>query len=100
MSPRMRGSFHTSGSESRSAASRRDRAISEAMSVITEQLPAFIQEAGASSAVMAERIIGCPHEQGIDYRGPTSPICSFLVARDRSTGRRPQSHRHLNSPEA
>jgi hypothetical protein len=55
---------------------------------VTEQVLAFIQEAGASSVVMAERIIGCPHEEGIDYQGPTCPMCSFWAGRDRWTGRR------------
>jgi hypothetical protein len=58
---------------------------------VPEQVLAFIQEAGASSVVMAERIIGCPHEEGIDYQGPTCPVCSFWAGRDRWTGRRLQS---------
>ena len=58
---------------------------------VTDQILAFIQEAGASSVAMTERIIGCPHEEGIDYQGPTCPVCSFWAGRDRWTGRRLQS---------
>jgi len=34
---------------------------------VTEEVLAFITEAGAKSIVMTDRIIGCPHEEGIDY---------------------------------
>jgi hypothetical protein len=54
---------------------------------VTEQVLAFIQEAGALSVVMTDRIIGCPHEEGIDYQGPICPLCSFWAGRDRWTGR-------------
>ena len=35
---------------------------------------AFINAAGARSIVMTDRIIGCPHEEGIDYEGPPVPL--------------------------
>jgi hypothetical protein len=54
---------------------------------VTEEVLAFI-EAGAKSVVMAERIIGCPHEEGIDYEGATCPVCGFWAGRDRWTGKR------------
>ena len=31
---------------------------------VTEEVLAFITEAGAKSVVMTDRIIGCPHEEG------------------------------------
>jgi hypothetical protein len=34
------------------------------------------------------RIIGCPHEEGIDYEGATCPACPFWAGRDRWTGKR------------
>jgi hypothetical protein len=49
---------------------------------------AFITEAGAKSVVMTDRIIGCPHEEGIDYEGSTCPVCPFWAGRDRWTGKR------------
>ena len=33
-----------------------------------------------------DRIIGCPHEEGIDYEGPTCPMCPHWAGRDRWTG--------------
>ena len=45
---------------------------------VAEEVLAFIEAAGAKSIVMTERIIGCPHEEGIDYDGPTCPSCPFL----------------------
>jgi hypothetical protein len=54
----------------------------------TEEVLAFITEAGAKSVVMADRIIGCPHEEGIDYEGATCPACPFWAGRDRWTGKR------------
>ena len=54
----------------------------------TEEVLAFITEAGAKSVVMTDRIIGCPHEEGIDYEGATCPVCPFWAGRDRWTGKR------------
>ena len=53
---------------------------------VAEEVLAFIDAAGARSIVMTDRIIGCPHEEGIDYEGPTCPKCSFWAGRDRWTG--------------
>jgi hypothetical protein len=50
----------------------------------TEEVLAFISDAGA----MTDRIIGCPHEEGIDYEGATCPACLFWAGRDRWTGER------------
>src|ERR1700730_217268 len=33
---------------------------------VTEEVLSFVAEAGAKSIVMTDRIIGCPHEEGID----------------------------------
>jgi hypothetical protein len=41
---------------------------------VTEEAQAFITEAGAKSVVVTDRIIGCPHEEGIDYEGATCPV--------------------------
>ena len=41
---------------------------------VTEEVLAFITEAGAKSVVMTDRIIGRPHEEGIDYEGPLSGL--------------------------
>jgi len=55
---------------------------------VAEKVLAFITEAAAISVVMADRIIGCPHEEGIDYQGPTCPFCPFWAGRHRWTGKR------------
>jgi len=57
---------------------------------VAEEVLAFIDAAGARSIVMTDRIIGCPHEEGIDYDGPTCPACPFWAGRDRWTGKRLQ----------
>ena len=37
---------------------------------VAEEVLAFTDATGARSIVMTDRIIGCPHEEGIDYEGP------------------------------
>ena len=54
---------------------------------VAEEVLAFIAETGAKAVVMTDRIIGCPHEEGIDYEGSTCPDCPFWVGRDRWTGK-------------
>ena len=53
---------------------------------ILEEVIAFIGEFGALSLAMPDRIVGCPHEEGIDYQGPVCPECPFWANRDRWTG--------------
>jgi hypothetical protein len=43
--------------------------------------------AGALSVVMTGGIIGCPHQEGIDYEGEWCPVCEFWHGRDRFTGK-------------
>ena len=54
---------------------------------IGEEILAFIREHGAKTVVMTDRIIGCPHEEGIDYPdGDVCPLCPFWAHRDRWSG--------------
>jgi len=53
--------------------------------VLTE-IASFLRENGAHSVAMVDRIIGCPHEEGVDYHGETCPHCPFWADRDRWTG--------------
>lgn len=54
---------------------------------ITEAVVRFIGRHGAKSVVAVDRIIGCPHEEGIDYPdGEKCPICSYWATRDRWSG--------------
>ncbi len=55
---------------------------------VAAEVLAFIEAEGALSVTMTGRIIGCPHEEGVDYDGPTCPACPFWAGRDRWTGRR------------
>ena len=42
---------------------------------------------GIRSVVMFDRIIGCPHEEGVDYpEGQACPQCDFWRGRNRFTG--------------
>jgi hypothetical protein len=47
----------------------------------------FVEEHGAKTVMLADRIIGCPHEEGIDYpAGEKCPQCEFWATRDRWSG--------------
>lgn len=48
---------------------------------------AYLRKHGVRSVVLGERIMGCPHEEGIDYpAGEECPECPFWIGRDRFTG--------------
>ena len=54
---------------------------------VNEQIMKFIRAHAAKSVAMTDRIIGCPHEEGIDYpEGSKCPRCAFWAHRDRWTG--------------
>src|SRR5215510_2005560 len=56
---------------------RRDAAVFEAMFRLT-------QARGVRSVAMPEEILGCPHEEGIDYaEGESCPECPFWAGRKR-----------------
>ena len=53
---------------------------------ILNEVIAFIDENKASSVSMMEEVIGCPHEEGIDYpEGKSCPECNYWKGRDRFT---------------
>lgn len=55
--------------------------------VIGGEVLAFIQEQGVVSIVMSDGLMGCPHEEGIDYpEGTVCPACPYWAERDRFTG--------------
>lgn len=40
---------------------------------------------------MTDRIMGCPHEEGIDYpSGQSCPECAYWIGRERFSGVRTQ----------
>ena len=54
---------------------------------INREILDFIRLHGARSVVMTDGIIGCPHEEGIDYpEGEACPRCPFWAGRDRWAG--------------
>ncbi|MBV9511884.1 MAG: hypothetical protein JO303_16550 [Caulobacteraceae bacterium] len=54
---------------------------------VLEEASAFFKAHGVRSIGMVDRIIGCPHEEGVDYPdGETCPSCPFWADRDRWTG--------------
>jgi hypothetical protein len=51
---------------------------------ILGELLAFIEEHSAKCVAMAEGLLGCPHEEGIDYPlGESCPHCPYWKHRDR-----------------
>ncbi len=59
--------------------------IRKSEKVIAEVL-LFIEEQQAQTVLMADRIIGCPHEEIVDYpEGEYCPECPFWKNRDRMT---------------
>lgn len=55
--------------------------------IIAEQIGVFLQAHGVRSVVATDRIIGCPHEEGVDYpEGAKCPRCPFWATRDRWSG--------------
>lgn len=56
-------------------------------SAITKKVVAFITEHGVKTVGYTDQIIGCPHEEGVDYpEGTTCPNCPYWAGRDRGTG--------------
>jgi hypothetical protein len=54
---------------------------------IAAAIVSFLERRGIRSVVMADQIIGCPHEEGIDYPdGEKCPQCPFWANRDRWSG--------------
>ena len=53
---------------------------------VNEAVLRFVRDHGVKSVVMIEGIIGCPHEEGIDYpEDSVCPLCPFWANRDRWT---------------
>lgn len=53
---------------------------------ILDEIMVFFRENGVRSVVIAPKILGCPHQEGIDYpEGEPCPQCPFWKNRDRFT---------------
>ena len=55
---------------------------------VASEILDFIAQHGALPVAMAGEIMGCPHQEGIDYEGEWCPVCEFWHGRDRFTGKR------------
>ena len=54
---------------------------------IIQQMLTFLDQQHVQRVVMVDRIIGCPHEEGMDYPdGEVCPQCPYWADRDRWTG--------------
>jgi hypothetical protein len=57
--------------------------------IVGAKVLAFLRQHQALSVVVADGIIGCPHEEGIDYPdGKSCPLCPYWAGRDRFTHER------------
>ena len=54
---------------------------------VAYQISAFLREHHVLSVSMVDRIIGCPHEEVVDYpEGEACPNCPYWSGRNRFTG--------------
>ncbi len=54
---------------------------------ILAEIAAYLKQHSVHSVAMTDGIIGCPHEEGIDYpMGEACPHCPYWKGRDRWTG--------------
>ena len=54
---------------------------------INQQILDFVNEHNVQRVAMVDRLIGCPHEEGVDYpEGEACPHCPYWAHRDRWTG--------------
>ena len=59
--------------------------------VVGREIEAFLRQHQVRSVAAVDRIIGCPHEEGVDYPdGQSCPQCPFWAGRDRFTHERLQ----------
>jgi hypothetical protein len=64
----------------------KDQDVCQDKSIVSEIFE-FIEVDHIRQVSMLDRIIGCPHEEGIDYpEGKVCPQCPFWKNRDRWTG--------------
>jgi hypothetical protein len=54
---------------------------------VLAEIGVFLREHSVRTVAMTEGIVGCPHEEGIDYPlGEACPDCPYWAERDRWTG--------------
>lgn len=55
---------------------------------VAREIAEFIEKHQLLTVAMTDQIIGCLHQEGIDYEGEWYPVCAFWRGRDRFTGQR------------
>jgi hypothetical protein len=56
---------------------------------VGEEVLSFLKQYVAKSVIVTDGIIGCPHEEGVDYpEGKSCPLCPYWAGRDRFTHER------------
>jgi hypothetical protein len=60
----------------------------------------FIEKHRVLSVAMTDGVIGCPHQEGVDYEGEWCPVCEFWHGRDRFTGHRSAARESVTSARA
>jgi hypothetical protein len=65
-----------------------DQGDIRADSTIAGEILEFMDKHGVLSVAMTGTIIGCPHQEGIDYEGESCPVCEFWHGRDRFSEQR------------
>ena len=66
---------------------------------ILRQILEFIRRHKALTVVTTDRIIGCPHEEVIDYpEGTSCPACPYWAGRNRWTGEMENDSEFINNP--
>src|SRR5688572_3348789 len=59
---------------------------------IRDELSAFLKDHNVAHAVVTEEILGCPHEEGVDYpTGSICPVCPFWANRPKFAQRTPSA---------
>jgi hypothetical protein len=54
---------------------------------VLAEIVTFLREQAVLSVALTEGLLGCPHEEGIDYpMGEVCPECPYWARRDRWTG--------------
>ena len=57
---------------------------------ISQQIVEFLDRHQVQSVAMTDGLLGCPHEEGVDYpEGESCPKCPYWEGRDRFAGKIP-----------
>jgi hypothetical protein len=51
--------------------------------MIGKEVVEFIKRHGAKRVMVTDGVIGCPHQESMDYEGEWCPECDFWNGRDR-----------------